>query len=131
MAFCDPWDHGQIHAWADIDGQETPFHLEMKRLAPGGTNTWFTEILDTDGGVHFSTAEPKTLRLFEHRKEQWWKRTDPGFPDVIKQMWAVFLTARAGELGGRCGCATPEEAVASYMILAAALGSQFDQRVVP
>jgi hypothetical protein len=78
--------------------------LEMKRMAPGATNTWFFEVLGTDGGVRFSTAEPKMLWLFERAKEQFWKRTElgfsvpfktitggifeVGFSDLIQQMWA-------------------------------------------
>ena len=42
-------------------GNEVPMRLEMKRLAPGETNTWFIEIFGTEGGVRFSTKEPKTL----------------------------------------------------------------------
>ena len=113
--------------------------LEMKRLAPGATNTWFLEVLGTEGGVRFSTAEPKTLWLFERGEEQWWKRTElgfgsvfktvtggifePGFPDLIQQMWASYLTEREGLLGDRFDCATPEEAVATHEIFAAALAS--------
>jgi len=145
MAVCDTWDNAQIHTWTDIAGEETPLRLEMKRLAPGATNTWFIEVLGTEGGVRFSTAEPKTLWLFERGKEQWWKRTElgfgtqfktvtggifePGFPDVIQQMWAAFLMEREGELGDRFGCATPEEAVDSHEIFAAALESQLWQRL--
>ena len=129
-----------LHTWIDHDGAEVPMRLEMKRLAPGATNTWFLEILGTDGGVRFSTAEPKTLHVFERGKEQWWKRTDlgfgtgfktvtggifePGFPDVIQQMWAAYLEEREGNLGDRFGCATPDEALASHEIFAAALESQ-------
>ena len=39
-------------------------------------------------------------------------------------MWAGFLAERAGELNGRFGCATPEEALASHQVFAAALESQ-------
>jgi predicted dehydrogenase len=137
---CDTWDNAMLHTWIDHDGAEVPMRLEMKRLAPGATNSWFIEILGTDGGVRFSTAEPKTLHVFERGKEQWWKRTDlgfgtafktvtggifePGFPDVIQQMWAAYLEEREGRLGERFGCATPEEALASHEIFAAALESQ-------
>lgn len=137
---CDTWDNAMLHTWFDHDGSEVPMRLEMKRLAPGATNTWFLEILGTDGGVRFSTAEPKTLHVFERGKEQWWKRTDlgfgtafkavtggifePGFPDVIQQMWAAYLEEREGKLGDRFGCATPDEALASHGIFAAALESQ-------
>lgn len=137
---CDTWDNAMLHTWIDHDGTEVPMRLEMKRLAPGATNTWFLDILGTDGGVRFSTAEPKTLHVFERGKEQWWKRTElgfgtgfktvtggifePGFPDVIQQMWAAYLEEREGNLGDRFGCATPEEALASHEIFAAALESQ-------
>jgi predicted dehydrogenase len=137
---CDTWDNALLHTCIDHDGAEVPMRLEMKRLAPGATNTWFLEILGTDGGVRFSTAEPKTLHVFERGKEQWWKRTElgfgtgfktvtggifePGFPDVIQQMWAAYLEEREGNLSDRFGCATPEEALASHEIFTAALESQ-------
>ena len=142
----DTWDNAMLHTWFDHDGAEVPMRLEMKRLAPGATNTWFLEILGSDGGVRFSTAEPKTLHVFERGKEQWWKRTElgfgtgfktvtggifePGFPDVIQQMWAAYLMERAGLLNGRFGCATPDEAVATHEIFAAALQSQAQGTVV-
>jgi predicted dehydrogenase len=140
MTACDTWDNAMLHAWVDIAGQDVPMRLEMKRLAPGETNTWFVEVLGTEGGVRYSTKYPKTLWLFEGGKEQFWRQTDlgfgmpfkavtggifePGFPDVIQQMWAAFLMEREGQLGERFGCATVEEAVASQEIFAAALESQ-------
>lgn len=146
MATCDTWDNALIHAWSTMHGEEAVLRLEMKRLAPGATNTWFIEILGTDGGVRFSTAEPKTLWLFERGKEQWWKRTElgfatpfktvtggifePGFPDVIQQMWASYLMEREGLLGDRFGCATPEEACESHRIFEAALQSHAERRSV-
>jgi predicted dehydrogenase len=146
MAVCDTWDNGVLNCWTTIGGEATPLRLEMKRLAPGATNTWFIEILGTEGGVRFSTSEPKALYVFERGKEQWWKRTElgfstpfktvtggifePGFPDVIQQMWAAFLTEREGVLGSNFGCATPEEAVSTHEIFDAALRSQAQQSVV-
>lgn len=146
MATCDTWDNALLHTWTQIDGADVPLRLEMKRMAPGETNTWFIEVLGTHGGVRYSTKEPKTLWLFENGKEQFWKKTDlgfgmpfkavtggifePGFPDVIQQMWAAFLMERAGLLNGRFGCATPEEAVATQEIFAAALESQQTSSVV-
>jgi predicted dehydrogenase len=146
MAACDTWDNAMLHGWTQIDGHEVPLRLEMKRMAPGETNSWFIEVLGTEGGVRYSTKEPKTLWVFENGKEQYWKRTDlgfampfkvvtggifePGFPDVIQQMWAAFLMERAGRLGGRFGCATPQEAVATQEIFAAALESQKSGTVV-
>jgi len=53
--------------------------LEMKRMAPGETNTWYIEVLGTEGGVRYSTKEPKTLWIFKREKEQFWNKTDLGF----------------------------------------------------
>jgi predicted dehydrogenase len=48
----------------------------------------------------------------------------------MQQMWAAYLMEREGLLGERFGCVTPEEAVASHRVFAAALESQRDGRVV-
>lgn len=138
-AACDTWDNATLHAKANVAGREVPLTLEMKRMAPTETNTWYVEILGTDRGVRYSTKEPKTLWTYRRDKEQWWEKTDlgfgmpfktitggifePGFPDLLMQMWAAFLAERAGLLGDRFGCATPDEAVASHRIWAAALAS--------
>jgi predicted dehydrogenase len=139
-AVCDTWDNAMLHAWTSIHDQPVPLRVEMKRLAPGATNTWFLEVLGTDGGYRYSTAEPKSLWIFEGGKEQYWKRADlgfempfktvtghifePGFPDIIQQMWAAYLAERDGSLADRFHCATPEEALATHQIFAAALESQ-------
>ncbi|MCB1209543.1 MAG: Gfo/Idh/MocA family oxidoreductase [Verrucomicrobiales bacterium] len=146
MTDCDTWDNAMLHCWTEIESQSVPMRLEMKRLAPGETNSWFIEVLGTEGGARYNTKEPKTLWLFEGGKEQFWKKTDlgfgmpfkavtggifePGFPDIIQQMWAAFLMEREGLLDGRFGCATPDEAVATQEIFAAALESQRDGTVV-
>ncbi len=139
MAECDTWDNAMLHCDVPVDGRDVPMRLEMKRMAPGATNTWWVEILGTDGGVRYSTAEPKTLWIFERQKEQRWVRVDlgfqtpfptitggifePGFPDCFVQMWAAFAAERAGLLGDKFGCVTPSEAVASHELFAAALES--------
>ena len=123
-----------------IGDYPAPMRLEMKRLAPGETNTWFIEVLGTDGGYRFSTKEPKTFWSFERGDAQHWKKTDlgfstpfktvtggifeVGFPDIIQQMWAAFLLERAGLLGEHFGCVTPEEALASHQLFHAALESE-------
>ncbi|MCC6880800.1 MAG: Gfo/Idh/MocA family oxidoreductase [Verrucomicrobiales bacterium] len=144
---CDTWDNALLHCEAEIDGQMVPMRWETKRLAPGATNTWFFEVLGTDLGARYSTAEPKTLWTFRREGDrQSWERIDlgfqtpfktitggifePGFPDILQQMWAAFLAERAGGLGDRFGCATPEEAVASHEVFAAALESQSTGRAV-
>ena len=139
MAVCDTWDNAMLHTEFMVDGREVPMRLEMKRLAPGATNTWSIEVLGTDGGARFSTAEPKTLWTFERGKEQAWSRTDlgfasvfptitggifePGFPDCFQQMWAAYAAERAGAMEGRFGCVTPDEAVASHRLFDGALRS--------
>jgi predicted dehydrogenase len=146
QAACDTWDNAMLHCTAAVGGHATPLTLEMKRMAPTETNTWFIEILGTDRGARYSTKEPKTLWTYRRDKEQWWEKTDlgfgtqfrtitggifePGFPDVLMQMWAAFLAERADVLGDRFGCATPEEAVASHEIWNAALASHERQQVV-
>ena len=146
MVPCDTWDNATLHTVVEIEGQEIPIRFEMKRLAPGETNTWYIEILGTDGGVKYSTKEPKTLWTFQRGMEQSWLRTDlgfqglfstitggifePGFPDCVLQMWAAFLAERAGKLEGRFGCVTPDEAVLSHQLFAAALRSQAGNNVI-
>lgn len=143
---CDTWDNAVLHCSAPIAGHATPLTLEVKRLAPTETNTWIFEVLGTDRGVRYSTKEPKTFWTYRRDKEQWWEKTDlgfatpfktitggifePGFPDILQQMWAAFLAERAGQLNGRFGCATPDEAVAHHEIFAAALRSHQEQTVV-
>ncbi|HYE31871.1 MAG TPA: Gfo/Idh/MocA family oxidoreductase [Methylomirabilota bacterium] len=143
---CDTWDNAMLHTDVSVGGQEVPMRLEMKRLAPGETNTWFIEILGTDGGVRYSTKEPKTLWLFERKKEQFWYKTDlghqvpfttitggifeTGFPDCFLQMWASFAAEWAGKLDGKFGCVTPEEALLSHQLFNAALRSHKEKSVV-
>lgn len=138
-AICDTWDNAMLHTDVLVDGREVPMRLETKRLAPGATNTWSIEVLGTDGGARFSTAEPKSFWSFERSKDQAWSRVDlgfssvfptitggifePGFPDCFQQMWAAFAAEWAGALGQRFGCVTPDEAVASHRLFAAALDS--------
>ena len=146
MAPCDTWDNAMLHTEVKIGNDEVPMRLEMKRLAPGETNTWYIEVLGTEGGVKYSTKEPKTLWTFERQKEQIWQKTDlgfhgpfptitggifePGFPDCFQQMWAAYAAERAGALGEKFGCVTPEEAVLSHRLFAAALKSQKEKTAV-
>ncbi len=147
MAACDTWDNAQLHCEVVVDGNPVPMRIETKRLAPGEMNTWFMEVLGTDRGVRYSTKEPKTLWLFDRKREQAWERYDvgqgasgfsvitggifeAGFPDCFLQMWAAFAAEREGLLGDRFGCVTPDEAVASHELFAAALRSHAEKRAV-
>ena len=143
---CDTWDNALLNTWVTPDdGESFPLRFEMKRLAPGETNTWFFEALGTKGGVRFSTKRPKTLEIFDYQEEQCWKSIDlgfgmpfktitggifePGFPDIIQQMWASFLLEREQKLDKQFACVTADEAVYSQKLFAAALKSQSQQTV--
>lgn len=146
VAPCDTWDNASLHTNVIIDDQAVPLTLEMKRMAPTETNTWIFEVMGTDRGVRYSTKEPKTLWCYHRDQEQWWSKTDlgfstpfktitggifePGFPDILMQMWAAFLAERAGVLGDHFGCATPDEAIAHHEIWEAALKSHQTEKVV-
>lgn len=138
-AECDTFDNATLQVAASLGEHEFPLTLEMKRLAPGETNTWIFEALGLTGGVRFSTKEPKTLWTFESGKEQGWRRVDLGhisvlpaitgaifefgFPDALLQMWGAFALERGGKLDGKFGCATVDEAVLSHRIFDAAMRS--------
>lgn len=147
MGTCDTWDNALLHCETEINGHPVPMRIETKRLAPGEMNTWFIEVMGTERGARFSTKEPKTVWLFERRKEQVWERYDvghsegafpvitggifeAGFGDCFLQMWAAYVMEREALLGDRFGCVTPDEAVLSHRLFAAALESSASQRVV-
>jgi predicted dehydrogenase len=132
---CDTIDNATLHCDAGF-----PLTLRTHRIAPGHLNTWRLEALGMDGGVAFSTADPKAVQRFEVRDgRQVWERLELGsqsvfptitggifefgFADAVLQMWAAFLAERAGSLDGRFGCATPQEALDSHRLFAAALRS--------
>ncbi|MFT2008297.1 Gfo/Idh/MocA family protein [Pontibacter sp. 13R65] len=140
MAECDTWNNATLSTQVEIDHHKVPMTLEMKRLAPGETNTWFIEVLGTEGGVRYSTKDTKALWTFKREEEQFWQRTDlgfkgvpfptitggifePGFADCFMQMLAAFVAEREGALAGRFGCVTMEEAVQSHCVFEAALKS--------
>lgn len=140
---CDTWDNAILHGTTNGG---VPITLEMKRIAPGETNTWYIEATGMAGAVRFSTKEPKTLWTFRRDRDQWWQKTDLGFqtqfktvtggifelgfPDAIQQMWAAFMAEREGVLGDRFGCVTPDEAVESHRLFAAAVESARQNQVV-
>ncbi len=144
VAACDTWNNATLSTTVDIGGEEVPMLLEMKRLAPGETNTWYIEVYGTEGGVRYSTKDTKAFWQFANGSEQWWKRTDlgfqmpfetitggifeAGFPDCFMQMLAAYIAEREGFLNGRFGCATPAEAIESHRVFFAALQSHASGR---
>jgi predicted dehydrogenase len=146
MAICDTWNNAVLNTTVAIGAEEVPMTLEMKRIAPGETNTWYIEVLGTQGGVKYSTKDTKALWTFKCEKEQVWQRTDlgfkgmpfqtitggifePGFPDCFMQMLAAYVAERAGALNGRFGCVTPQEALDSHYVFNASLKSFANQTV--
>jgi predicted dehydrogenase len=144
-AECDTWNNATLMTAVEANGAEVPMILEMKRLAPGETNSWFIEVLGTEGGVRYSTKDTKALWTFDRKREQSWCRVDlgfqmafstitgsvfePGFSDCFMQMLAAYFAERAGFLGDRFGCVRPEEAVISHRVFEAALRSHKAQAV--
>ena len=142
---CDTIENATLLCTASdrIGGQEAevfPLHLTMKRIDPGQKNSWSLKVLGMKGGVEFCTRYPKTLRVMSVADgEQVWQEVEMGsqscfatttgdifefgFSDAIQQMWASYLAERAGQLGEAFGCVTPQEAVDSHRVFAAALDS--------
>jgi predicted dehydrogenase len=150
-AACDTWDNAVLLCESRDGHSSFPLRIATKRISPGETNTWVTEIDGTEGSIAFSTKLPKTLRFmdYEPRGPQAWQTLDLGsqsayptitgaifefgFSDAILQMWAAFLDELAH---GRDGmrqpfyCATPDEAAATHRLFTAALRSQAERAVV-
>lgn len=152
MLPCDTWDNAVIHSWSRHRGEEFPLSTEMKRIDPGQKNTWEFEAIGLDGGVRFSTKNPKRVEVFATvdgpgiGREQAWQQLDAGsqsvwptvtganfeagFSDSILQMWAAYLAEREGLLGDRFGCARPVEAAATHRIFAAAIRSNREHTAI-
>jgi predicted dehydrogenase len=149
---CDTWDNAVLHGWVSKENYSFPLTTEMKRIDPGEKNTWEFEALGLDGGVRFSTKNPKRVEVFSvvdvpgGGREQVWSSLDTGsqsvwptvtgpnfesgFSDAILQMLAAFLAEREGALGDRFGCATPDEAALTHAIYHAAIRSHETGEVV-
>src|SRR5699024_6894987 len=132
------------HLWqrVEADGADFPLTVTMKRIAPAEKNTWTLRAVWLQGGVEYSTKNPKQVRLMslhtlpDGTREQAWSAIEAGsqsvwptvtggifetgFSDAILQMWASFLAERAGLLGDGFGCVTPEEALNTHSIYEAA-----------
>lgn len=145
-AECDTWNNATLSTTITVENNDILMMLEMKRLAPGETNSWFIEISGTEGGVKYNTKDTKALWTFKREKEQVWQRVDlgfqvafptitggifePGFPDCFMQMLAAYFAEREGFLNDRFGCVTPEEALMSHKIFDGALMSHESKSVI-
>jgi len=140
---CDTYENAVLAIRAEAPSQKRQFPMfwEMKRIAPGESNTWFLNAMGMEGGIRFSTRNPQVYQRFTYSQgEQIWSELQPGhksswpvitgsifefgFPDALLQMWAAFLAERDGALGNRFACATVGEALAAHKIFNAALTSQ-------
>jgi predicted dehydrogenase len=160
MVPCETWDNAILACevtseQGDREGrpyikQRFPMILEIKRIAPGETNTWYLRILGTQLSVEFSTKYPKTLRTMAYAPggTQAWQAQDLGsesayptitggifefgFSDSILQMWAAFCDelVHAENMRQPFYCVTPKETEQSHHILTAALESNRLKRVV-
>ena len=147
MAACETWDNAILHTRVNLEDYTVPMTIETKRIAPSETNTWYIEILGTEGGIKFSTKEPKTLWtfIFDGKHQRWQKEDlgfqsvipaitggifEPGFPDCFQQMLGAYFLEREGLLGDRFGCAKPEEAKLSHRLFEGALVSYHENKIV-
>ena len=151
MVPCDTWDNAVLSCWASDHGEVFPLHAEMKRIAPGETNTWSIEVDGTAGSMAYTSKLPKTFRWMDYAsgKPQAWSVLDlgsqsaypsitgpifeSGFSDCVQQMLAAFVDELAhGQNGMRqpFHCVTPQEALAAHRIYTAAMQSHADHRVV-
>ncbi len=144
MAPCETWDNATLCCTAeDGDGHPFPMTIKTQRIAPGHKNTWYLEILGTQGSARWSSKQINTLEVMQYTGgEQAWQVIDmghemafksitggifeAGFSDSILQMWAAFLyELEHGNPPSRfSGCVTPEEAALSHRLFTAALTSQ-------
>lgn len=150
MVPCETWDNAILACDVMNDNQHFPMMLEIKRIAPGETNTWYLRILGTRFSAEFSTKYPKTLRTMAYTPggEQAWRIQDLGsesayptitggifefgFSDSILQMWAAFCDelAHAENMRQPFYCVTPKETEQSHEILTAALESNRLKQVI-
>jgi predicted dehydrogenase len=145
---CDTIENATLICTVGKNEATFPLTVETKRIAPGEMNTWRIRAVGMDGGLEFSTARPKTVRRFTVREgRQVWERLETGsqsvfptvtgaifefgFSDAVLQMWAAFLAERAGSLGDRFPCATPDEALAAHRLFDAALRSSESHSAEP
>lgn len=147
MALCETWDNAVLSCrGTDAAGDEFPLVFEMKRMAPGCTNTVEYEIYGLKMSAKFTTDDPNAVRYtVSGGREQAWSRLalgqktlfpvttgsifEFGFSDSLLQMFAAYVSELRGLPCG-FGCFTPEEAKLSHRLLTAALLSQRERRTI-
>lgn len=144
---CETWDNAILLCdGVDASGDEFPLTFEMKRMAPGCTNTVEYEIYGMNLSAKFSSDDPNAIHFTRNDgREQAWSRLvvgskpafatitgsifEFGFSDSLLQMFAAFVAELRG-LPCPFACFKPEEAQLSHRVLTAALLSQKEKRSV-
>jgi predicted dehydrogenase len=147
MVPCETWDNAIVMCQTVNEaGDVFPMQLEMKRMAPGCTNTVEYEIYGLNMSAKFTSDDPNAIRYTQAvGREQAWARLvigqktqfpvitgsifEFGFSDSLLQMFAAFVSELRG-LPCSFGCFRPEEAKLSHQLLTAALESHTQRRIV-
>ena len=144
---CETWDNAILMCQTTNEaGDVFPMQLEMKRMAPGCTNTVEYEIYGLNMSAKFTSDDPNAIRYTQAvGREQAWARLvigqktqfpvitgsifEFGFSDSLLQMFAAFVSELRG-LPCSFGCFRPDEAKRSHELLTAALESFETKRMV-
>lgn len=144
---CETWDNAILMCQTTNEaGDVFPMQLEMKRMAPGCTNTVEYEIYGLNMSAKFTSDDPNAIRYTQTvGREQAWARLvigqktqfpvitgsifEFGFSDSLLQMFAAFVSELRG-LPCSFGCFRPDEAKRSHELLTAALESFETKRMV-
>ena len=147
MVPCETWDNAILMCrTVNEQGDEFPMQLEMKRMAPGCTNTVEYEIYGINMSAKFTSDDPNAVCYTQAvGREQAWARLvigqktqfpvitgsifEFGFSDSLLQMFAAFVSELRG-LPCSFGCFRPDEAMRSHELLTAALESFETKRIV-
>ena len=147
MVPCETWDNAILMCrTTNENGDEFPMQLEMKRMAPGCTNTVEYEIYGINMSAKFTSDDPNAIRYTQAvGREQAWARLvigqktqfpvitgsifEFGFSDSLLQMFAAFVSELRG-LPCSFGCFRPDEAMRSHQLLTAALESFETKRTI-
>jgi predicted dehydrogenase len=144
---CETWDNATLLCdGINEAGDEFPITFEMKRMAPGCTNTVEYDIYGMNLSAKFTSDDPNAIHFTKNDgQEQAWSRlvvgSKPAFPvitggifefgfsDSLLQMFAAFVAELRG-LPCPFACFKPEEAQLSHRVLTAALIAQKEHRAV-
>ncbi|MEG2924643.1 MAG: gfo/Idh/MocA family oxidoreductase, partial [Oscillospiraceae bacterium] len=144
---CETWDNAIVMCETqNQNGDVFPMQLEMKRMAPGCTNTVEYEIYGLKMSAKFTSDDPNALHYIETKgREQAWSRIvvgqqtqfpvitgsifEFGFSDSLLQMFAAFVSELRG-LPFEFGCLTPKEALLSHKVLTAALSAYKERKII-